>query len=378
MLRVRSRRAGCHSACFYRGSSHPGEIDSLLGDAFARYRDARDGEVADYIPILGAADPDLFGISLVTADGRGHALGASAHAFSIQSISKAFVYALVCDALGHEVVHERVGVNNTGLPFNSVVALELNAGSPMNPMVNAGAIATTGLVDADAAAAWEKIQSGLSAFGGRDLLLDEEVFGSEMVTNQRNRAIAHLLSSYGRLDQDALGVVSTYTKQCALSVTTADLAVMGATLGDGGVNPVTGDRVGSAQAARDTLSVLASCGMYERSGSGSLQSDCLRSQEYRAGSWRCRRVRGPSPCILLRLMRRGTVSAGSGSVLSSRERLACTSLLQPLALQQRAQRHRPQQVGRNCRSWLLTVIQSYRAANAVPGGQWSACFSPKF
>lgn len=244
----------------------PGEIDSLLGEAFARYRDARDGEVADYIPILGAADPDLFGISLVTADGRGHALGASAHAFSIQSISKAFVYALVCDALGHEVVHERVGVNNTGLPFNSVVALELNAGSPMNPMVNAGAIATTGLVDADAAAAWEKIQSGLSAFAGRDLLLDDEVFRSEMVTNQRNRAIAHLLSSYGRLDQEALGVVSTYTKQCALSVTTADLAVMGATLADGGVNPVTGDRVVSAQAARDTLSVLASCGMYERSG----------------------------------------------------------------------------------------------------------------
>lgn len=243
-----------------------GEIELLLAQAFARYAGTREGDVADYIPVLGAADPDWFGLSLTTADGRSHSLGDSGLEFSIQSISKAFVYALVCDALGHEVVHERVGVNNTGLPFNSVVALELNDGSPMNPMVNAGAIATTALVHNDPAARWDAIQRGLSAFAGRELAVDEEVFGSEMLTNQRNRAIANLLASYGRVDPDPLEVVETYTKQCSLSVSAADLSVMGATLADGGVNPITGRRVVSAQAARDTLAVLASCGMYERSG----------------------------------------------------------------------------------------------------------------
>lgn len=242
------------------------EIDALLATAHERYAATTDGRVADYIPVLGAADPSKFGMSLVTADGRTHSLGDTAHTFSIQSISKAFVYALVCDALGHEVVHDRVGVNNTGLPFNSVVALELNGGSPLNPMVNAGAIATTALVHADPTLRWEAIHAGLSAFAGRELQLDEEVFASEMLTNHRNRAIAHLLTSYTRLDPEPLGVVETYTKQCSLSVTAADLAVMGATLADGGVNPVTGQRVVSEQAARDTLAVLASCGMYERSG----------------------------------------------------------------------------------------------------------------
>jgi glutaminase len=158
-------------------------------------------------------------------------------------------------------------VNNTGLAFNSVIAIELNNGHPMNPMVNAGAIATTALVaGSDPAAQWDTIQAGLSEFAGRPLQVDDIVYRSESETNHRNRAIARLLESYGRIELDPLEVVDVYTRQCALRVTAADLAVMGATLADGGVNPVTGRQVVSADVCRDTLAILAANGAYERSG----------------------------------------------------------------------------------------------------------------
>ena len=147
---------------------------------------------------------------------------------SIQSISKAFVYALVCEGFGHEAVRDRIGVNNTGLAFNSVISIELNDGHPMNPMVNAGAIATTALAPGGTPAEqWEAIRLGLSKFAGHPLELDGEVYRSESETNQRNRAIARLLESYGRIKLDPLAVVDVYTKQCALRVTAKDLAVMG-------------------------------------------------------------------------------------------------------------------------------------------------------
>ncbi|UOQ57146.1 glutaminase A [Leucobacter allii] len=242
-------------------------VDELIAEAHARYRGHGEGAVADYIPILAEADPAGFGLSLVSTEGGLHEAGDVAVAFSIQSISKAFVFALVCEAIGHRAVHERVGVNNTGLPFNSVIALELNEGSPMNPMVNAGAIATTAMLPATSGEErWQLIRSGLSRFAGRELPLDGEVYRSEILTNQRNRGIARLLDGYGRLDAEPEETVDIYTRQCALAVTTRDLAVMGATLADGGVNPVTGARVVSAEVARDTLAVLAACGMYERSG----------------------------------------------------------------------------------------------------------------
>lgn len=184
-----------------------------------------------------------------------------------QSISKAFVFALAADEIGHAAVHETVGVNNTGLAFNSVMAVELNGGSPMNPMVNAGAIATTALVPgADADERWQRIRDGLSRFAGRPLALDGEVYRSESFTNHRNHALARLLQSYDRLVIAPDEAVDIYTRQCSLAVTAQDLAVMGATLASGGVNPVTGARVVSAQTARDTLALLASCGMYERNG----------------------------------------------------------------------------------------------------------------
>ncbi|WP_412865140.1 glutaminase A [Cellulomonas sp. 179-A 9B4 NHS] len=244
------------------------QVERLAQEAHARARGHDEGVVADYIPVLAEADPSLFGVCVAEARGGPvHAVGDAAVEFSVQSISKAFVYALVCEEHGHEMVRDRVGVNNTGLSFNSVIAVELNDGHPMNPMVNAGALATTALVPgASSAERWEHVRTGLSRFAGRRLELDGVVYRSESATNTRNKAIARLLQSYGRIDLDPLEVVDVYTRQCALRVSARDLAVMGATLADGGVNPVTGERVVSGQVCRDTLAVLAATGMYERSG----------------------------------------------------------------------------------------------------------------
>ncbi|QNA92234.1 MULTISPECIES: glutaminase A [unclassified Microbacterium] len=242
-------------------------VEEIVREAHLRYSSEHGGRVADYIPVLAEADPELFGLAVIEVAGGLHDAGDAMHAFSIQSISKMFVYALAIQEHGHERVREIVGVNNTGLAFNSVVALELNDGHPMNPMVNAGAIATTGLIPgATPDEQWVRIRDGLSAFAGRPLALDDVVYSSEAATNDRNRAFGRLLRSYGRLDGDPDAVVDVYTRQCALSVTAHDLAVMGATLADGGVNPVTGERVVSEEVCRDTLAVVASTGLYERSG----------------------------------------------------------------------------------------------------------------
>ena len=253
--------------------AHPGpvpgdtQIDATLDAAYRRALTHGEGVVADYIPILGAADPDAFGACVADIDGGLHEAGDTRSPFSIQSISKAFVYALVCEGIGHHEVRELVGVDNTGLPFNSVMAIELNAGHPRNPMVNAGALATTALMPgATAQRKWQLIVEGLSRFAGRELEIDDEVYRSESESNHRNRAIAQLLHSYGRMRADPDETVDVYTRQCSLRVDARDLAVMGATLADGGVNPLTGDRVVSADVCRDTLAMLAASGLYERSG----------------------------------------------------------------------------------------------------------------
>lgn len=244
-----------------------GEVAELLDEATERLRRVCDGEVADYIPALAAVDPELFGASIVTTDGVELLAGDARHRFSIQSVSKPFVFALVCDALGAETARELLGVDATGLPFDSVMAVELNPGRTMNPMVNAGAIATTSLVPGTSAGdKWEAVVAGLSRFAGRPLELDEEVYASEAATNLRNRGIAHLLDAYGRLSFDAEEATEVYTRQCSLLVDAHDLAVMGATLADGGVNPVTGEQVVSADTCRRVLAVMATAGLYERSG----------------------------------------------------------------------------------------------------------------
>jgi glutaminase len=243
------------------------DILDLLSVAHQRYRYVDDGEVADYIPVLAEADPEAFGICVAGTNGAVAAVGHADQPFSIQSVSKPFVFALVCDALGHDQVADLLGVDSTGLPFDSVMAVELRPDRTSNPMVNSGAIATTSLVPGTTAdERWQAVRDGLSRFAGRALELDQRVYESETDTNQRNEGIAHLLHAYGRVYSDPDEATDVYTRQCSLLVTARDLAVMGATLADGGVNPVTGQAVVSARTCKRVLAVMATAGLYEHSG----------------------------------------------------------------------------------------------------------------
>ncbi len=243
------------------------QVREAVTEAYERYRLNGDGAVADYIPALATASPELFAISVVGAKGRSFEIGDIDAAFSIQSVSKPFVFALVCDAIGYESARHRLGVNSTGFPFNSLMAVELNDERTMNPLVNAGAIATTSLVPGNTVEEkWERIRAGLSSFAGRELSLSREVYESESATNMRNQGIAHLLASYERLYFDPDEATEVYTRQCSLDVTVHDLAVMAATLANGGVNPTTGERVILARMCRRVLAVMATAGLYELSG----------------------------------------------------------------------------------------------------------------
>lgn len=242
-------------------------VRRLVGEAYELFKGVNEGTVADYIPALARTKRDLFGVCVVGVNGAVHGAGDIDHLFSIQSVSKPFVFALVCDAIGADEAHRKLGVNGTGLPFNSVMAVELNDDRTMNPMVNAGAIAATSLAPGSTAAEkWEFVRAGLSRFAGRRLDLDEDVYESEAATNLRNRGIAKLLEGYGRMYFDAIEATDVYTKQCSLNVSARDLAVMGATLADGGVNPITKERVIDAAHCKRVLAVMATAGLYELSG----------------------------------------------------------------------------------------------------------------
>ncbi len=243
------------------------DVQALVSAGYERFRHLDEGSVSDYIPALAEAPPDAFGVCVAGVQGRLFAVGDAEQEFTIQSISKVFVFALVCDVIGPEEARRRLGVNSTGLPFDSVMGIELNADRTMNPMVNAGALATTSLVPGETAEEqFERIVAGLSVFAGRTLEMDEEVYESEAATNFRNRGIAHLLYGYGRMYCDPEVATDVYTRQCALRVSARDLAVMGATLADGGVNPMTGERAIATGCCRRVLAVLATSGLYERSG----------------------------------------------------------------------------------------------------------------
>lgn len=224
-------------------------------------QDAPQGRVADYIPELAHADPHAFGIVLESHEGDVYAAGESDTPFTIQSISKPFVYALAVEALGLDAVAQRVGAEPSGEPFNAI-SLEPGTGRPANPMVNAGAILTTSLVPGGFGA----IVKGLSAFAGRPLQLDEAVYTSERDTGDRNIAIAHLMRAAGALDTDVHTAVDAYFRQCALIVTARDLAYMAATLANAGRDPVTDAPVVDELTVQHTLSLMAMCGMYDGAG----------------------------------------------------------------------------------------------------------------
>jgi glutaminase len=243
------------------------QVRAVVTDAYERYRTDTSGTVADYIPVLGKASPDLFGIYVVGTQGQSYGVGDVETTFSIQSVSKPFVFALACHQVGYEAARDKLGVNGTGFPFDSLIAVELNPARTMNPLVNAGAIAATSLLAGDTAEEkWETVRTGLSMFAGRELTMSTEVYESEMATNMRNRGIAQVLESYGRLYFDPEAATDVYTRQCSLEVTARDLAVMAATLANGGMNPVTGVQVLAPGVCRRVLAVMAIAGLYELSG----------------------------------------------------------------------------------------------------------------
>lgn len=243
------------------------QVGALVLEAYRRYKTNDAGQNSDVYPALRAVPRDLFGICVAGIDGSVESAGDADHEFSIMSVSKPFVFALVCERLGAEELRRRVGVNATGLPFNSLAAVERDAQGLTNPMVNAGALATTSLVPGDSSEdRWRFVAAGLSRFAGRQLSLDEAMLAAASRTNHRNRAIAQLLYGVGRLYMDPDEAVALYTQQCSLEVSARDLAVMGATLADAGVNPLTRERVVSAEVCHYTLAVMATAGLYETSG----------------------------------------------------------------------------------------------------------------
>jgi glutaminase len=245
----------------------PEVIRTLVSEAHARFKANREGLNSDVYPALAQAPPDLFGLCVVGVNGAAYASGDSDHPFSIMSVSKPFVFALVCQALGPDAARRRVGVNATGLPFNSLAAIERSGDGRTNPMVNPGAIAATSLAPGSTLdERWRFLLDGLSRFAGRALTINDAVFASAIGGNPRNQAIGQLLRNYGLIAIDPAEAVELYTRQCSLAVTARDLAVMGATLADGGVNPLTKLRVVDAESCKRALAVMATAGLYETSG----------------------------------------------------------------------------------------------------------------
>ena len=242
-------------------------VNTVLERIRTEVRPLADGRVADYIPELAHADPDTFGIAVINAQGRRHVAGDVEGPFSVQSISKPFVYAIAVEEHGIDTVHDHVGAEPSGQPFNAISLDE--HGRPANPMINAGAIVTTSLIKGEDR--FERIRSMLSACAGRELSVDEDVYRSETEAGHGNRALGHLCLAGGVLVGPVEEAVQDYFRQCAVEVTVTDLAVMAATLASGGVNPVTGKRVLNRRTARHTLSIMAGCGMYDRAGEWGLR-----------------------------------------------------------------------------------------------------------
>jgi glutaminase len=242
-------------------------VQALVNEAYESCKSNAEGQNSQVYPALARVPSDLFGICVVGTTGNIYAVGDADYEFTIMSVSKPFVMALVSEALSPEEVRDKIGVNATGRAFNSLEGIERGDDGRTNPMVNAGAIATTSLVPGKTLEdKWKFIHDGLSRFAGRTLPLNEEVYVSASETNFRNQSIARMLQSFGRIYMDPAQATDLYTKQCALNVSAKDLAVMSATLADGGVNPLTKERVVDPMVCHYALAVMATAGLYETSG----------------------------------------------------------------------------------------------------------------
>jgi glutaminase len=243
------------------------DFQRVVDAAYARYKDLKDGKNADYIPILTETPSDLFGVVIVTKEGKVYSAGDVDYVFSIQSVSKPFTAALVMTQQSPEVLKEKIGVEPTGLPFNSKLALEIYKGRSVNPLVNAGAIAAVSLVQASSETdRWSKVSQNLNDFAGRPLTVLEKVYDSEYSTAWGNRGIANLLYNWGRLYSDPEEALRVYTRECSVGVSAKDLGMMGATLANGGMNPLTKKQVMPARHVPELLAVMATAGFYDESG----------------------------------------------------------------------------------------------------------------
>jgi glutaminase len=242
-------------------------VKTAVDEAYARYRSDTSGKNADYIPYLAQVDSKLFGISAVSTDNQSYSIGDTTYAFSIQSISKVFTLALAMEELGADKVFERIGCEPTGRPFNSVDAVVDMPTHTGNPLVNAGAIATTSLIAGNnPAEKWRKILAFYGKAAGEKLTLIDDVYKSEAATNQGNRALAALLLKYQRIYSDPVEAVDIYTKACSVGVNVKQLAQMGGTLANNGVNPITGERVIKAENIPHILAAMTMAGLYDGSG----------------------------------------------------------------------------------------------------------------
>jgi len=249
----------------------PAEIQAALDAAHAKYKGLQEGKNADYIPALAKVDPNIYGIALVTTDGKVYTAGDVKSEVSIQSISKVFTMAKVMEDQGPEAIANTIGVDATGMRFNSIVSIEFSqkvlGGPEMNSLVNPGAIATTSMVKgATRDEVWKSILDYYSGFAGRPLTVDKEVFKSEADTNQRNQAIGYLMYAYGYIKANPLQATDVYTEQCSVAVSAKDLALMAATLANAGKNPVTGKQLMKAANVPHVLAVMATAGLYDDSG----------------------------------------------------------------------------------------------------------------
>jgi glutaminase len=247
------------------------QVNTAMKAAHDKYKGLKEGKNADYIPALAKVDSNIYGIALVTVDGKVYTAGDVAAEVSIQSISKVFTMAKVIEEQGPEAIQNTIGVDATGMRFNSIVAIEMaqkSLGGPeMNSLVNPGAIATTSMVKgADREAIWNSILSYYSDFAGRPLKVNQEVFKSEADTNQRNQAIGALMYAYGFIKDNPQRATDIYTEQCSVNVNAKDLATMAATLANGGKNPVTKKQVMKNQNGPKVLAVMATAGLYDDSG----------------------------------------------------------------------------------------------------------------
>jgi glutaminase len=249
----------------------PPAIQAALDSAYAQFKDLHEGKNADYIPALAKVDSNIYGIAIVTPDGRVYTKGDLTSEVSIQSISKVFTMAKVIEEQGPEAIEKRIGVDATGMRFNSIVSVEFAqkvlGGPEINPLVNPGAITATSMVKGNSREEiWNSILSYHSDFAGRPLKVDQEVFQSEAATNQRNQAIGQLMYAYEYIKANPMQAVDIYTEQCAIAVNAKDLAVMAGTLANGGRNPITGKQVIASANVPNVLAVMATAGLYDDSG----------------------------------------------------------------------------------------------------------------